>query len=148
MSEIRKLSRRSFLGKVVGGAAVGALAITVGATEAQAQTDSDPYDPIGGGRGRRTGITDSDRGANADPAGNGRGGRRSGITDSDSGANADPAGNGRGRGRTGLTDSDSGGWADPAGNGRGGRRRCPTGLTDRDSGSNADPARCGRGTDH
>ncbi|MCB1388935.1 MAG: hypothetical protein KDK12_07315, partial [Rhodobacteraceae bacterium] len=72
----------------------------------------------------QSGITDSDTGGSADPAGNGRGsggGSRSGLTDSDSGASADPAGNGRGGGgssRSGLTDSDSGASADPAGNGR------------------------------
>ncbi|WP_323022744.1 hypothetical protein, partial [Pararhodobacter sp.] len=42
--------------------------------------------------GAQTGLTDSDSGASADPAGNGRGsGGRSGLTDSDSGASADPA---------------------------------------------------------
>lgn len=62
-----------------------------------------------------------------DPAGYGRGhhaapGWQSGITDSDGGAYADPAGNGRGTGRlgyTGITDSDGGQWADQAGHGRG-----------------------------
>ena len=56
-------------------------------------TDSDPYDPVGGGRGgvRRTGITDSDPN---DPVGGGRGGgRRTGITDRDP---YDPVGGGRG----------------------------------------------------
>ena len=121
--EVRKVSRRSFLGKVLGGAAIGAVAIVGGATEAEAQrcTDRDPYDRVGGGRWcrrrrRRTGCTDRDP---SDPGGNGRcGGRRryrSGITDSDPG---DPVGNGRGRGRrrSGITDSDP---SDPVGNGRG-----------------------------
>jgi hypothetical protein len=49
-----------------------------------------------------TGITDSDGGPYADPAGNGRGSSRggyTGITDSDGGPYADPAGQGRGRWR-------------------------------------------------
>lgn len=116
--EVRRVSRRSFLGKVIGGAAIGAVAIVGGATEAQAQcSDSDPYDPGGRGRHcgrRRTGITDRDP---SDPVGRGRGRRRryrSGITDRDP---YDPVGNGRGRrrGRTGCTDSDP---SDPGGNGR------------------------------
>ena len=125
--EVRRVSRRSFLGKVLGGAAIGAVAIVGGATEAEAQrcTDSDGgryADRAGYGRRcrrRRTGITDRDP---YDPVGGGRGrGRRrryrSGITDRDPG---DPVGNGRGgrRGRTGCTDSDGGSYADPAGNGR------------------------------
>ena len=119
--EIRNVSRRSFLGRVLGGAAIGAVAIVGGATPAAAQTDSDPNDPVGRGRGSYGGVTDSDTGRYADPAGRGRGrGRRryrSGITDRDPG---DPVGNGRGgrRGRSGCTDSDGGSYADPAGNGR------------------------------
>jgi len=62
-----------------------------------------------------------------DPGGYGRGhygrqGWTSGVTDSDGGSYADPAGNGRGTarmGQTGLTDSDGGPYADPAGHGRG-----------------------------
>jgi len=117
--ETRKVSRRSFLGKVLGGAAIGAVAIVGGATEAEAQrcTDRDPYDRVGNGRWcrrrrRRTGCTDRDPG---DRVGNGRCRRRrygSGITDSDPG---DPVGRGRGR-RSGITDSDPG---DPVGRGRG-----------------------------
>ncbi|MEZ5752830.1 MAG: hypothetical protein R3D60_12995 [Paracoccaceae bacterium] len=58
-------------------------------------TDRDPSDPVGNGRGMRTsGLTDRDP---SDPVGNGRGVvRRRGITDSDSGSTADPAGWGRG----------------------------------------------------
>ena len=123
--EVRKVSRRSFLSKVMGGAAIGAVAIIGGtATPAEAQrcTDRDPGDPVGRGRWcrrrRRTGITDRDP---YDPVGGGRGrrrrrrGYRTGITDSDPG---DPVGNGRGRRgrRTGITDSDP---SDPVGNGRG-----------------------------
>lgn len=50
------------------------------------------------------------------------GGYATGVTDSDGGPYADPAGNGRGtvrHGYTGLTDSDGGPYADPAGHGRG-----------------------------
>lgn len=121
--EVRRVSRRSFLGKVLGGAAIGAVAIVGGATEAEAQrcTDRDPYDRVGNGRWcrrrrRRSGCTDSDGGRYADPAGNGRCRRRrgTGITDRDPG---DPVGNGRGRRyRSGITDSDP---SDPVGNGRG-----------------------------
>ncbi|UJR84843.1 hypothetical protein [Sandaracinus amylolyticus] len=98
----------------------------------------------------RTGVTDSDGGAYADPAGYGRGTRRqayTGLTDSDGGAYADPAGYGRGvYGRTsGITDSDGGPYADPAGNGRGTGRVGTTGITDSDGGPYADPAGQGRG---
>ncbi|WP_323037346.1 hypothetical protein [Pararhodobacter sp.] len=83
-----------------------------------------------------TGITDSDGGQWADPAGGGRGGRRvSGITDSDTGYGSDPVNNGRGR--RGATDSDVGYGSDPVGRGR-------TGRTDSDGGSNADRAGHGR----
>ena len=158
MKPTRKLSRRSFLGRVCGGA-VGAgsfLALTGCATTGY--TDSDPFDPIGGGRGSRWGgITDSDTGAYADPPGRGRGGG-AGYTDNDRGEYADPPGRGRGsrgggytdndphdpvgRGEGGCTDSDRGRRADPAGAGRECRR---TGYTDNDRGGNADPAGNGRG---
>lgn len=118
--EVRKVSRRSFLSKVLGGAAIGAVAIVGGATEAEAQrcTDRDPYDRVGNGRWcrrrRRSGCTDRDP---SDPVGRGRrcGRRRTGITDRDP---YDPVGGGRGgrRRRTGITDSDP---SDPVGNGRG-----------------------------
>jgi len=111
----RKISRRSFLGRVAGGAAVvgGAFELMTGPAVAQV-TDSDTgsnADPAGRGRGR-TGVTDRDPG---DAVGNGRGGR-SGVTDNDTGSNADPAGNGRGR--RACSDSDSGTNADPVGRGR------------------------------
>ena len=69
--EVRKVSRRSFLSKVLGGAALGAVVIVGGATEAEAQR-----------------CTDRDGGRYADPAGRGRWCRRrrryrSGITDRD-----------------------------------------------------------------
>src|SRR5688572_21344730 len=108
--KLRKLSRRSFLTQVAGGAVAGAGAIILGAGEAGAvvQTDSDTgrnADPAGGGRG---GVTDSDSGRNADPVGGGRGGRSNAVTDSDTGRNADPIGRGRGgnggNGGGGVTD--------------------------------------------
>ncbi|MGQ0659932.1 hypothetical protein [Sphingosinicella sp.] len=130
MKPTRKISRRSFIGRVAGGALVGGAALTAIATRAQAQvTDSDsgPYaDPAGRGRGN-TGVTDSDP---HDPPGRGRGVRRpttSGITDGDAGRTADPGGNGRGRPNrrcgTRITDGDSGRYVDRAGCGRGRPRR-------------------------
>jgi hypothetical protein len=86
MKPTRKLSRRSFLTRVAGGAIVGGgamIALTGGARAFQ--------------------VTDSDAGATADPPNGGRGGanrRIRGCTDGDSGASADPAGNGRGSRRT------------------------------------------------
>ena len=98
MKSTRKLSRRSFLTRVAGGAvaAGGAMVMLSGTAQAQV-TDSDtgPHaDGAGHGRGNNhiRGCTDSDRGPNADTAGNGRGNRRS---DSDSGPNSDPANCGR-----------------------------------------------------
>jgi hypothetical protein len=85
MKPTRKLSRRSFLTRVAGGAIVGGGAMIALTGGAQAQ------------------VTDGDAGANADPAGRGRGGanrRIRGCTDADSGANADPPGAGRGNRRT------------------------------------------------
>jgi hypothetical protein len=66
-------------------------------------TDSDPHDAAGRGVRCAGGVRVQVGG-------------RSGITDSDGGPCADPAGSGRGV--TGLTDSDAGGCADPAGRGR------------------------------
>jgi hypothetical protein len=109
MKTTRPLSRRSFLGRVAGGAIIGGAALTVlGSTAAEAQ------------------VTDNDSGAGADQARHGRGN----LTDGDSGQNADQAGRGRGPRRTAcrnnpsrLTDGDSGQNADAAGCGRGARRR-------------------------
>lgn len=101
MKPTRKLTRRSFLGRVAGGVAGGAALIATGIPEAEAFQ-----------------VTDNDTGSNADPVGRGRGNRRRGqraCTDNDRGANSDPAGRGRGNGRT---DSDSGRNADRAGCGR------------------------------
>ena len=101
MKTTRKLSRRSFLGRVAGGAVLGGGAMMFAGQAAQAVqvTDADTgpnADPPGRGRGTRriARCTDGDTGANADPANNGRGNR---VTDSDTGANADQPGCGRRR---------------------------------------------------
>jgi hypothetical protein len=122
MKPTRRLSRRSFLGRVAGGAIIGGAALTVlGSTPAIAQTsdsDSGPTgDPAGRGRGR---INDADSGQNGDAAGRGRGPRRATCTDRDSGARSDGVGHGRGNG---VSDRDSGNMADAARCGRGPRRR-------------------------
>ena len=145
MKITRKLSRRSFLGAVAGGAVAGGGALLALSGPAQAQSsDSDTgrnADPIG--RGRRNGaITDADT---SDPVGRGRG--RTGVTDSDPGdspnygrrgaTDADPSDPvNRGRGRTGITDNDPG---DVPNYGRG-RRSC----SDSDRGGGADPVGRGR----
>ena len=95
--EVRKVSRRSFLSRVLGGAVIGTVAVIATTERAEAQfTDNDPYDPVGRGRRGRpyTGITDRDP---SDPVGRGRGRRRrrrrwSGLTDRDP---YDPVGRGR-----------------------------------------------------
>jgi len=98
MKSTRKLSRRSFLTRVAGGAIVGggAMIALTGGAQAFQTTDSDSgatADPPNRGRGRRPipGCTDGDSGATADRPGNGRGNRQ---TDSDS---SDRANCGRGR---------------------------------------------------
>ena len=78
MKPTRKLSRRSFLGRVAGGAIAGGAALTILGGEAQAQ-----------------GCSDSDSGPNGDPGGSGRRcGSGSGCTDSDTGQYADGVGRG------------------------------------------------------
>ena len=152
MKPTRKLSRRSFLGRVAGGAIAGGAALTIMGGEAQAQgcsdSDSGPNgDPSG--RGRRcgsTGCSDSDTGQYADGVGRGRrcGSTPAGCSDSDSGQYGDPSGRGRRCGRpVNCTDRDTGRYADGVGRGR----RCgrPNNVTDGDSGSNADPGGNGRG---
>ena len=97
MTTMRKLSRRSFLVRVAGGAVIGGVALAESAGAFQ----------------RR--VTDADNGPITDGAGNGRGRRIARCTDNDSGTNSDRVGQGRGSGRT---DSDAGPRADPAGCGR------------------------------
>ena len=93
MKVTRKISRRSFLGSIGGGAAMAGALLTLTGCATLGYSDSDPYDPIGGGyggRGRRGGR----RGDDDD--GRGRGGRgRGGCSDNDSGRYADPSGRGR-----------------------------------------------------
>jgi hypothetical protein len=115
MKPTRRLSRRSFIGRVAGGAIAGGAALTVlGAGAANAQvTDRDPTDGSGHGRGA---LTDSDSGAHADQPGHGRGPRRTRCSDRDSGDSA-------GHASHGPTDGDSGGNADAPHCGRGPRRR-------------------------
>lgn len=149
-----ELSRRKVLGTLIAGGAAaavlpGCVVRRAGVVYTQPVAQGGVVVAAPAGR-YRTGVTDSDGGPYADPAGYGRGQRRSGytgITDSDGGAYADPSGYGRGvYGRTtGLTDSDSGPYADPAGNGRGTARMGYTGITDSDGGPYADPAGHGRG---
>ena len=149
MKPTRTVSRRSFLRKVAGGGAglISVTALTGCATTGY--TDSDPFDPIGGGRWGGGGITDADTGAYADPPGRGRG-SRGGYSDNDP---SDPPGRGRGGGYSDndptdpagggggvCTDSDRGRDADPSGQGRDCR-----GYTDNDKGPEADPPGRGRG---
>ena len=146
----KSLGRRSVL-NVLGSLAAGGAAGTVMAgCWPRVRYAAGAGVRVGAAPSYRSGVTDSDGGPYADPAGNGRGSRRAGytgITDSDGGPYADPAGSGRGRvGYTsGITDSDGGPYADPAGNGRGRRGGGYTGITDSDGGPYADPAGHGRG---
>lgn len=99
MKPTRKLSRRSFLTRVAGGAIAGggALMVLGGTASAYQVTDSDSgatSDPPGRGRGRQ-GIPRCNDADPTDRPGTGRGNR---TTDGDAGANADPANCGR-RGR-------------------------------------------------
>jgi hypothetical protein len=96
MKAIRRISRRSFLGSIGGGAAAAGALLTLSGCATLGYSASDPYDPMGGGdgggrhRGRRGGRRDEGRGHGG---GHGRG--TGGCSDSDSGRNADPAGRGR-----------------------------------------------------
>ena len=152
------INRRSFLRAVVGTAALGGSTAMVSGCATLANSDSDPFDPIGGGYGRRNGYpdqyeqcTDSDRGSQSDPRGRGRNcsGQQQACSDNDSGQYQDPAG--RGRRCSGAaprpqacSDNDSGRYQDPAGQGR----RCgtsqPRTCSDSDSGQYQDPGGRGR----
>lgn len=147
------LSRRAMLGAIGGAAALAIPGCVPRRARVVVGAPPPPQGTVvvttGGGR-VQTGVTDSDGGPYADPAGYGRGavrGAYTGVTDSDGGPYADPAGQGRGvYGQTsGVTDSDGGPYADPAGNGRGNVRLGYTGITDSDGGPYADPAGHGRG---
>jgi hypothetical protein len=74
MKPIHKISRRSFLGRVAGGAVGAGSFLALTGCTTLGYSDSDPYDPIGGGGGGgrfgRGGYSDADTGSYADPAGN------------------------------------------------------------------------------
>ncbi len=155
MDPTRRPSRRSFMGRVLGGVAgVGALAVFAGRARAQ--------------NTHYSGVTDSDTGNGADRPGYGVG-TRNRYTDQDTGPNADrqfegrgPAARGEGgvsgTGRygeapSGCSDSDGGPGSDPGGrgvrcNGQTPPRHYPPGhtrhCTDSDRGSGADPVQQGR----
>lgn len=161
MQPIRKLSRRSFFGRVgggiVAGGALGAVSGLGGSARAQS-SDTDQHDLPG--LGTRSGITDSDTGPRGDPIGNGRGANRpSGCGDTDAG---DPRGNGRSCRQfpqdpydssdrqprhTGITDNDRGSpYADMEGRGRGtARNPPPSGWTDHDPTDRSGHGRGGAG---
>lgn len=131
MRQLRKLNRRSFLGRVAGGAMAGGALVAIGrGAGAHPLSDNDSSDP--GGRGRSTAPwphSDVDQGPASDPAG--RAGRLGHYSDTDRGQGADPAGHGRR-----YTDSDRGSGSDPA------NQRRP--LSDSDRGAGSDPAGRGR----
>jgi len=149
------INRRSFMARIVGGAAISGSALSLVTGQAGAQTytgrsDSDPTDRANYGHNQTgysdhdstdlanqgrppTGYSDSDSGPQADPANQGRGRDRpppSGVSDRDSNDAA-----GEGRNQTGRSDSDS---TDLANQGRG------TGCSDSDSGEGRDRVGYGR----
>lgn len=101
-----RMSRRSMLGVVGGGLAVGAAATVLGQQSSAKAEDAIPL------------VSDSDSGSNADPANR----PSTGATDRDSNGGPDGSGDPSGYGicaRRGHTDSDTGGGSDAAGSGRG-----------------------------
>jgi len=100
------MSRRSMLGVVGGGLALGATATVLGPqSQAKAQEAIEL-------------VSDSDTGSNADPANR----PNTGHTDRDTRGGPDGSGDPGGFGvckRRGHSDSDSGGSSDPGGEGRG-----------------------------
>ena len=135
MKATRKLSRRSFLGRVAGGAiGGGALTLVGGAGAAHPVSDNDSGaaggDPVGGGRQPgQWPYADTDPAADAP----GRPARLGHYTDSDTGMRGDPENHGRRLTdsdpadpvayRPNLTDGDVGPESDPVGGGRRVRRR-------------------------
>lgn len=114
MKKLPKVSRRSFLGSVVG-AATGSMFLTAGDAEAfqSGCTDRDPAPPRGDPSGRGRNCTATPTPTPTPPP--------TGCSDSDSGAGSDPGGRGRNcasRPNTGCSDSDSGSGSDPGGRGR------------------------------
>jgi hypothetical protein len=140
MDRTRKVSRRSMLRQVVGGAVAGSAIVLITGGAARAQPS-----------GRYTGVTDCDSGSGGDAPGYGDGVRNQ-HTDSDTGPSGDPRCQGRGttsgspsgttysQPRTGCSDSDYGQNGDPSGHGtrcRGGTNPSApsvSGCTDRDPG--------------
>lgn len=99
MKPTRKVTRRSFMSSVVGGAVVGVAAATIAVEAASAQTGVTNRDPGDRPNNGRTGITNRDPG---DRPGYGRrvgGGCATGVT------NRDP-GDRPGNGRNGRSDND------------------------------------------
>ncbi len=150
MSDKKRIDRRSFMARVVGGIAAGG---ALGSVAGCAGTDSDPYDLAGLGRGTTAGgCTDSDSGYGEDQVGYGRrcgtpapAPAPSNCTDSDTGNGADGIGRGRSCGAappTNCSDSDSGRYGDPTGRGR----RCAPApsCSDSDTGAKSDPSGGGR----
>ena len=126
---VSSINRRSFMSRIIGGAALSgtALSLVTGQASAQSYTgrsDSDPSDRSGYGH-NQTGVSDRD---STDLANQGR--NQTGVSDRDSTDLAN-----QGRNQTGRSDSDS---TDLANQGRG------TGCTDSDSGEGADRVSHGR----
>ena len=117
MRTSRKLTRRSFMASVAGGAVAGGGAVALVTRPAHAQT--------------YTGVTDCDAGNNHDRPGYGIGPRNQ-YTDSDTGPQADARCHGRGPVRTPNGPSGTGRYGDPA-----------SGCSDSDTGPGSDPG--GRG---
>ena len=127
-----KLTRRSFLGRVAGGALIGALAVVAQRVNAHPISDNDPSDGVGRGRsGQVWPYSDTDLGGYGDRAG--RAGRLGHFTDTDRGATGDRPSHGRritdsdGRDpsnyRPNISDRDQGEYEDSPGRGRRPRRR-------------------------
>lgn len=152
MDPTRKPSRRSFMGQVLGGVAIGGSLVLVsgraGAQTYTGVTDSDtgnPRDRPGYGVGVRNRYTDRDTGPNGDRQFEGRGPAGAGQgTRSGSGSYGGIG--------SGCSDSDGGSGSDPAGrgvrcNGQIPARRYPPGhtrhCTDSDRGNGADPVQQG-----
>lgn len=125
----RKLTRRSFMARVVGGAVAGGGAASLVIAPAFAQNV------------RYTGVTDCDTGNGGDRPGHGTGVRNQ-YTDTDTGPNGDP----RCRGRGPAARSEG----SPSGQGNYGYTQGATGCSDADRSPNADPGgrgqRCNGGT--
>jgi hypothetical protein len=129
----RKVTRRSFLSRVLGTVvAGGSLSLIAGSAPAHPISDNDPSDSPGAGRGRgQWPHADTDQGTYSDAAG--RAGRLGHFSDQDRGPGADPANHGRRmtdqdpgdapNHRPNLSDRDAGPHADAVGRGRRPRRR-------------------------